>query len=89
MSRIAYQLLLLVILLVIPLTACGNSATLSTTNTAIPTPTATTSADYSKQDNWLALPSVIDKEVDVFFLIPTAWTNSNPYPTICAIDDLL
>jgi hypothetical protein len=86
MPKIVYQLLLLVILLGIPLTACGNSATLSTSNTAIPTPTAT-GVDYSKPENWLALPSTIDKKVDVFFLIPTAWTNSDPNPTICAIDE--
>ena len=86
MPKIFYQLLLLVILLGIPLTACGNNGTVSTTNTAIPTPTAT-AVDYSKPENWVALPSVIDKKVDVFFLIPTAWTNSDPYPTICAINE--
>ena len=29
--------------------------------------------DYSKPEHWLAMPVVLDKKVDVFYLYPTAW----------------
>ena len=45
-------------------------------------------ADYSKPAHWLALPTVVDKKVDVFFLYPTSWqkTDKNE-PNICKIDN--
>ena len=44
--------------------------------------------DYSESEHWLVLPALVDKEVDVFYLYPTAWqkltaTESN----ICDIDN--
>ncbi|MHB8086358.1 MAG: DUF3089 domain-containing protein [Dehalococcoidia bacterium] len=84
MRKVICPFLLTVILLCIPLTACKNTA--PATN-AVPASTATVDVDYSKPGNWLELPSAIDKKVDVFFLIPTAWKNSDPNPTICAIDE--
>jgi hypothetical protein len=44
-------------------------------------------SDYSMPAHWLSLPATIDKEVDVFYLYPTAWSNSNPNPQISAIDE--
>jgi hypothetical protein len=44
--------------------------------------------DYSQAAHWLSLPSSVKKEVDVFYLYPTAWQSvdeSNPH--ICEIDD--
>ena len=44
--------------------------------------------DYSKPEHWLALPAAAQKEVDVFFLYPTAWQKvDNNEPNICAIDN--
>jgi hypothetical protein len=46
------------------------------------TATGTDPVDYSKSDNWLALPSSEEakKEVDVFFLYPTSWRANGAYP---------
>lgn len=44
--------------------------------------------DYSKSANWLALPGAVDKQVDVFYLYPTAWQKENANePNICEIDN--
>lgn len=44
--------------------------------------------DYSKPEHWLALPVVIDKKVDVFYLYPTSWKKVAPdEPNICRIDN--
>jgi hypothetical protein len=67
---------------VISTTAAATPAAVSLTTT--PTILAT---DYSQPEHWLALPATNEKKVDVFFLIPTAWTNNDPTPTICAIDE--
>ena len=40
--------------------------------------------DYSKATNWLSLPATL-KAVDVFYLYPTAWNNTNSNPQICRI----
>jgi hypothetical protein len=88
-------ILLIAVCLCLSFTACNkvsgpNAATtvmtanLATNPAATPTIVAT---DYSQPEHWLALPSTIDKKTDVFFLIPTAWTNSDPNPAICAIDE--
>jgi len=46
--------------------------------------------DYSKQEHWLAVPVVLDKKVDVFYLYPTAWKKVNENePDICSIDNPL
>jgi len=42
--------------------------------------------DYSISDHWLSIPVTV-KPVDVFYLYPTAWSNSDPSPVVCAIDD--
>jgi hypothetical protein len=44
--------------------------------------------DYSKSEHWLNLPTDITKQVDVFYLYPTAWAKVNPDdPIICEIDN--
>ena len=37
--------------------------------------------DYSKAEHWLVLPVSIEKEVDVFYLYPTAWQKINKEET--------
>ena len=44
--------------------------------------------DYSQIEHWLALPSSIEKEVDVFYLYPTAWQKVDQNePNVCTIDN--
>ena len=44
--------------------------------------------DYSQTEHWLALPSSIEKEVDVFYLYPTAWQKVDQNePNVCTIDN--
>lgn len=44
--------------------------------------------DYSKPEHWLALPDAITKEVDVFYVYPTAWYKvDSSEPNFCAIDN--
>jgi hypothetical protein len=53
-------------------------------------PIIETVTDYSKSDNWLALPST-DYNMDVFYLYPTAWhrTDTINDPNICEIDNAM
>jgi pimeloyl-ACP methyl ester carboxylesterase len=50
------------------------------------TPTGSTATDYSQSTHWLSLPATVYK-VDVFYLYPTAWSNSDTMPVICTIDN--
>ncbi|MDD4844368.1 MAG: DUF3089 domain-containing protein [Anaerotignum sp.] len=44
--------------------------------------------DYSQSAHWLNLPTEVTKEVDVFYLYPTAWAKVNAdEPIICEIDN--
>jgi len=44
--------------------------------------------DYTKSEHWLAMPTSAEKEVDVFYLYPTAWQKEDKNePNICAIDN--
>lgn len=44
--------------------------------------------DYSKSEHWLSLPASVDKEVDVFYIYPTAWQKvDKDDPNICDIDN--
>jgi hypothetical protein len=73
------------------------STTASTTasgSAAPTTPTPTTSTaqvvptDYSDPAHWLAVPTSIDKPVDVFYLYPTSYTKANAAaPVVGPIDD--
>ncbi len=49
------------------------------------TPTSTTT-DYSQSAHWLSLPATVYK-ADLFYLYPTAWSNSDSLPVICSIND--
>ncbi len=44
--------------------------------------------DYSKRENWLSLPNNITKEVDIFYVYPTAWyKEDSSEPNFCAINN--
>lgn len=44
--------------------------------------------DYSRIEHWLNVPTEITKQVDVFYLYPTAWAKVNADdPIICEIDN--
>lgn len=44
-------------------------------------------SDYSKTQNWLKIPSTIDKDVDIFYFYPTAWTPKENDGDICEINN--
>ena len=70
-------LVLIALFVSLTLVACGDDSKSE--------PKAT---DYSKSEHWLSLPAVVDKEVDVFYLYPTAWQKVNTTdPDICEIDN--
>jgi hypothetical protein len=70
-------LVLIALFVSLTLVACGDDSKSE--------PQAT---DYSKSEHWLSLPAVVDKEVDVFYLYPTAWQKVNTTdPDICEIDN--
>jgi hypothetical protein len=70
------------LLVSVTLAACGS--VIKTTPDSEPDQQAT---DYSITEHWLSVPADVDKEVDVFYLLPTAWSNSDPNPQISAIDE--
>lgn len=44
--------------------------------------------DYSRPEHWLSLPTNNSKDVDVFYVYPTAWYKENPSePNFCTIDN--
>ena len=44
--------------------------------------------DYSKPEHWLSLPADNTKDVDIFYVYPTAWYKEDPSePNFCAIDN--
>lgn len=46
--------------------------------------------DYTQAEHWLNLPASIDKEVDIFYLYPTAWQKVDSTESIfCKIDNPL
>lgn len=49
-------------------------------------PNSKVATDYSISSHWLSIPATV-YPVDVFYFYPTAWTNSDSLPKICAIDD--
>lgn len=53
-----------------------------------PNPQSESEIDYSVSKNWLFLPTSNVKDVDVFYVYPTAWFKEDPSePNICAIDN--
>jgi hypothetical protein len=70
-------LLSIALLMIFALAACGKDSSNSS-------PQAT---DYSQAAHWLSLPATV-KNVDIFYLYPTAWTSTDPdNPHVCAIDE--
>ena len=74
------------------LVGCGNPTTTDINTTELdktkPAESKIVATDYSKPEHWLSLPITTDKEVDVFFLYPTAWQKvSDSDPNICDIDN--
>lgn len=47
----------------------------------------TGSVDYSSVDNWVNIPSIYDKPVDVFYVCPTVSSNSSGYMDISNPDE--
>jgi len=46
--------------------------------------------DYSKIEHWLSLPTNNAKDVDIFYLYPTAWYKEDPSePNFCTIDNMI
>lgn len=62
-------------------TAKKDGAQIETSEAIVPT-------DYSQSAHWLNVPAEISKEVDVFYLYPSAWAKVNADdPIICEIDN--
>ncbi|MBU4336666.1 MAG: DUF3089 domain-containing protein [Actinobacteria bacterium] len=85
---------LAVLAVVVALGAAGCASTTGTGSTAPTSSTPSSSAakvtptDYSDPAHWLAVPTTIDKPVDVFYLYPTSYTKANAsQPVVGPIDD--
>ena len=68
--------LIVTLLVSFTLVGCGNGGSQATDR-----PT-----DYSNSEHWLSLPPTV-YAADVFYFYPTAWTNTDNNPRICAIDN--
>jgi hypothetical protein len=78
MNQKKIQLLIIALLVSFILAVCGN---IGLTYEPL-------ANDYSNPKHWLSLPATVDKEVDVFYLYPTAWQKVNENdPNICEIDN--
>lgn len=61
------------------LTSCSNSVESTETDSI---------TDYSKPKHWLSIPADITKDVDIFYVYPTAWyKEDSSEPNFCAIDN--
>lgn len=76
------RIISLVFFLSLTLLSCINEPRISD----FPGSTAGTT-DYSKSGHWLSLPATINKEVDLFYLYPTAWQKAAGDSNICNIDN--
>jgi hypothetical protein len=73
----------LAVLLSLSVTACGIRHIESTD-----VKTALQATDYAKAEHWLSLPATTPKNVDIFYLYPTAWQKvTSTDPDTCAIDN--
>lgn len=76
-------LLLMVLFVSLNVVGCGNSAKMTVLQKS-----EIIATDYSKAEHWLSVPASTDKEVDIFYLYPTAWQKVNENePNVCAIDN--
>ena len=82
MKNKLFAVLVAVLLVCLFIAGCGND------NTAPNTPVA---IDYAKAANWLSVPSQLDpvKNVDVFYVYPTAYFAGPGDPTIGPIDNTI
>jgi hypothetical protein len=71
---------LLALFLSLAFFSCSNDPVSTGDSTIIAT-------DYSKPEHWLSLPANVSKEVDVFYLYPTAWQKAAGDSNICNIDN--
>jgi len=81
-SKIIVITIVIIVLFAKNISGCGDDVT-GTTPISLAT-------DYSQAKYWLALPSSIEKEVDVFYLYPTEYQrdpNDPNAPIVCAIDN--
>lgn len=54
----------------------------------VETSVAIVPTDYSQSEHWLNVPEEITKDVDVFYLYPSAWSKENADdPIVCDIDN--
>jgi len=84
------KIILLGVTLLISLTfvGCNNQNKTTENTTDETTETKVDATDYSKSNNWLSVPTSITKDVDIFYLYPTAWQKVDQNePNICAIDN--
>lgn len=73
----------LAVLLCLSLVACGGQQPKSAD-----VKTALQATDYTKTEHWLSLPATNLKDVDVFYLYPTAWQKvASTDPDTCAINN--
>lgn len=75
--------LCMAVLLCLSVAACGTQRSMSTDGE-----TAIQATDYAQAEHWLSLPAMTPKDIDVFYLYPTAWQKvTSTDPDICAIDN--
>jgi Protein of unknown function (DUF3089) len=70
-------MLAVMLVVVLGLSGCGGQSAATVTPT-----------DYSQPAHWLAVPSSPDKQVDVFYIYPTAYSKeASSDPNFCAVDN--
>ena len=89
-----YLFLVAVLALSLGSSACSNkdAASIPTTGTSTgttsPATATVTPTDYSDPVHWLAVPSSPDKQVDVFYIYPTAYSkDASTDPDFCTVDN--
>jgi len=77
---------LAVVFCVLTVTGCSTEKKDAAAQTE--TSTAIQATDYSQSEHWLTVPTELDKDVDVFYLYPSAWAKVNATdPIVCDIDN--
>ncbi len=84
------SIILSVLILTTVLAGCGKTVDeADSVNSALLPPVYgdnITPTDYSVKDNWINIPDT-NFDVDVFYLYPTSWTNTENSPYYCEIDN--
>lgn len=78
-NKAIYTVIITTLLCIFAAGGCGG-----TTSGEVVTP-----SDYSKAENWLAIPAEHQCSADVIYFYPTAYSRTSPdiQPVVCAIDD--